>query len=83
MASKKKIARVVDSALTIDETDVEIQKVQETWIFLKERRHQYRKYYLLDFGTAKVTGDEVRDEKTKIKIVKRVQKEKQRQNGFR
>ena len=38
---------------------------------------------MLDFGTTKVTRDEVRDEKTQHKILKRVQKGKQRQDGFR
>ena len=83
MASKKIITRVVDSTSTIDEIDTEMQKAQEKWICLKERRHQARKECLIHFGTARVTGDEARDEKTQNKIIKIFQKEKQRQNRFR
>ena len=74
MTSKNSIARVVDSTSTIDEIDTEMQKEQEKQILLKERNHQSQKECLLDFWNAKVTGDEVRDEKTQNKIIKRVQK---------
>ena len=47
---------------------------------LEKSRFKARKYYLLDFGNDKVTGDEEADEKNKT--IKRFQKVKQRKNRF-
>ena len=52
-------------------------------MYLKERRNQARKECLLDFRDAVITGDEERYDKAQNKIIKRVQKEEQRQMGFR
>ena len=83
MASKKSIARVVENTSMIDEIDAELEKAQGKWICLKGRRYQARKECLLDFRDAKITGDEVRDANVQNKIIKKIQKEKQRKNRFR
>ena len=43
MANKKSIAMIVKNTSTIDDIDIELEKAQEKWICLKERRPQARK----------------------------------------
>ena len=66
MARKNSIARVVDSTSSIEEIDAQMQKSQESQICLREKSHKARKDCLLDFGSLKVTGDEIKDEKQRI-----------------
>ena len=63
MERKRSTSRVVDSTSSINGINTEMQKKQEEWISLKERRHQDRKDHLLDFGNEKVTWDEEKHEK--------------------
>ena len=49
MASKKRVATIVDNTRTVEETEIESEKAQGKWMSLKERRYKSRKECLLDF----------------------------------
>ena len=47
--------------------EVELEKAQGKWMSLKEKRHQARKEYLLDFLNDVLSGDKERDARMKKK----------------
>ena len=63
MPIKKRVVTIVDNIIKVEETNIKLEKEQGKLMSLKERRHQARKAFLLDFRDAEISGDEERDAK--------------------